>query len=132
MSSALRSDGRRVENPDERIASRCGPAGASAACFPRAAITHRLMEEGDVHVVRHRCSGHVMQVAYSALNRLGITLDRIEVTGTEPHQFGVLIVVDGVGIRSRFMSPLVVEEIGKLAADVPAGPHRKLYIKHAG
>ena len=97
--------------------------------FPRAAITHRLMQEGDLHVILHRCSGNIMQLAYSALNRLGITLDQIEVTGAEPHQFGVLIVVDGLESQGRYMSPLVVEEVGKLAADVAPGPYRKVYVK---
>jgi Glycosyltransferase 61 len=101
-------------------------------CFPRAAIMNRLMQGGDVHVILHRGSGTIMQLAYSALSRLGVTLDRIEVTGAEPHQFGVLIVVDGLAGEGRAMSPLVAEEVGKLAADIAPGPYRKLYIKHGG
>ena len=64
----------------------------------------------------------------SAFALIGIDASRLIPTTGAPVHFRELILVDGLSEHGSYMSPLVLRCLDRLAAPVPAGPIRKLFV----
>jgi len=99
--------------------------------FPRAFIARQLESERPVDFLIHRTSAAMLDVAYQSLSLIGVGLDRIVVTGNEPTHFRRLIALEGISRHGKYMSPLAVAALGAMAATVPQGNEKRLFVSRA-
>jgi hypothetical protein len=97
---------------------------------PLTLLGKRLFGDKDPRYVTHRTSLAMQDVTLRSLRRLGIGLDRVLMTDThEPVHFEQIVFFSGLATHGSYMSPVAVDAVVEMAAPIPAGPHRKLFVR---
>lgn len=98
------------------------------ACLATAHLPRDTIDPDALRYAVCRPDDTLWQVMVSAFALLGIDATRlIPITGAPTH-FRELILVDGLSEHGSYMSPLALRCLERLAAPVPAGPARKLFV----
>jgi Glycosyltransferase 61 len=135
----------REETADGSIASDPGPALLCAkrggvnyghfmlemlpkACLAAAHLGRDMIDADALRYAVCRPDDRLWEVMVSAFALTGINASRlIPITGAPMH-FRELILVDGLSEHGSYMSPLALRCLERLAAPIPAGPMRKLFV----
>jgi capsular polysaccharide biosynthesis protein len=98
--------------------------------LPLAVIGRRLSPAYDpVHII-HYAEAPLQDVMFRSFRLLGVSLSRVLVRDFgQPIHLADAIVVRGLSVHGTYMSPLAVQAVEEMAASVPAGPHKKIFVR---
>jgi len=96
--------------------------------WPRAVLARTELDVPGLRYVVHAHGGALRQVMIDSLALAGIGRDAILETPWEPHFFEELIVIDGLTEHGSYMSPVAVNCLQPLIAQIPPGRSERLYI----
>lgn len=98
--------------------------------LPMAVIGRSVKPDWDPHYWAHLADPPMLDVMLRAFRLLDIPLDRVLLKSyREPVFFSNLLVVRGLTKHGQYMSPNVVGVAETLAASIPAGTQRKLFVR---
>jgi capsular polysaccharide biosynthesis protein len=98
--------------------------------MPMALLGKRMFGGTNPRYVTHRTSLPMQDVILRSLRRLGIGLDRVVMTDShEPVHFEKIVSFAGLATHGSYLSPVAVEAVVELAAPIPPGPYRKLFVR---
>ena len=98
--------------------------------LPLAALGKRLFEDRNPRYLAHRTSPPMQDVVLRSFRLLGIDLERVLIKDFhEPVLFEELVFFTGLASHGTYMSPLAVQAVVEMAAPIPAGPHRKIFVR---
>jgi hypothetical protein len=97
---------------------------------PLALLGQKLFGDRNPRYVTHRSSPPMQDVILRSLRRLGIDLDRVLMMDfREPVHFEEVVFFTGLADHGGYLSPLAVQVVVDMAAPIPSGPHRKLFVR---
>lgn len=99
--------------------------------FPKAWLAHRLLSQR--HPTYILAASPLEATAREALAGIGINPFAISATDEAPVLCDSLVVIDGLTHHGVYQSPLCAQALAALAAPIPPGEARKLFVpRHAG
>jgi capsular polysaccharide biosynthesis protein len=97
--------------------------------LPFAVIGRQLYGDRDPYYVLHRVPPASQDVALRAMRLLGIDLGRVVINDyLEPVHFETVVYFSGLTRHGAYMSPLALAGTDAIAAKVPPGPRRRLFV----
>jgi hypothetical protein len=98
--------------------------------LPLASIAKRLFGERNPVYLSHRVLAPMQDVVLRSFRLLGISLDRVLIRAFgEPVHYDELVFFSGLDAHGGYLSPLAVQALVDMAAPIPAGPHRKIFVR---
>ena len=98
--------------------------------LPLASIGKNLFGEQDPWYLTHRVLAPMQDVVLRSFRLLGISLDRVLIRAFgEPVHYDELVFFTGLDAHGGYLSPLAVQALVDMAAPIPPGPHRKLFVR---
>jgi len=97
---------------------------------PLALLGQKLFGGRNPRYVTHRSSPPMQDVILRSLRGLGIGLDRVLMMDfREPVHFEEVVFFTGLADHGGYLSPFAVQVLVDMAAPIPAGTHRKLFVR---
>lgn len=97
--------------------------------LPKADHVFRRLDAPDARYLVPQTGGRMAEVVSGSLARIGIPADRIDLYGHHPVALDEVLLVVGLSNHGIFMSPKVLETLDRVAADIPAGRTRRVYVR---
>jgi capsular polysaccharide biosynthesis protein len=98
--------------------------------LPIAYIGRMLVGEHDPSYLVHQASAPVQDVMLRGFRLLGFPLHRLVFQNFwEPLWFRELVIIRGLTAHGTYMSPLSVNIMEIMAAKIPPGPHRRIFVR---
>ena len=98
--------------------------------LPMAVVGRDLFANSDPRYLLHRVPPPTQDAVFRSMRLLGFNLDRLIVLDfREPVRFEQLVIVRGLTKHGTYMSPLSVAATERMAALIPAGDQKKLFVK---
>lgn len=98
--------------------------------LPLASIGKRLFGEQNPFYLTHRVLAPMQDVVLRSFRLLGISLDRVLVRAFgEPVHYEEIVFFNGLDAHGGYLSPLAVQALVDMAAPIPAGSDRKIFVR---
>ncbi|MEJ0015730.1 MAG: glycosyltransferase family 61 protein [Acetobacteraceae bacterium] len=97
---------------------------------PLALLGRRLFGDRNPRYLAHYTLPPMNDVVLRSLRLMGISLDRVLMLNYgEPVHFEEIVYFTGLAEHGSYLSPVAVQTVVEMASPIPAGAHRKLFVR---